>query len=91
MACEIMNNNFEISLLVFIPTISTNHDITYTNIILLHLVLASLAILEHVFPREYSLNSYVPLNKVSFWTRSILKVVTVGKKRSAFVRNNLIP
>ena len=41
---------------------------------------SGLPILEHVFPREYSLNGYVPLNKVSFWTRSVLKIVMVGKK-----------
>ena len=26
-----MNNNFEISLVVFMPNITTNHAITYTN------------------------------------------------------------
>ena len=31
MACEIMYNNFEISLEVFMPNITTNHTITYTN------------------------------------------------------------
>ena len=31
MACEITNNNLEISLVVFIPNITTNHAITYTN------------------------------------------------------------
>ena len=30
-ACEITYNNFEISLVVFIPNITTNHAITYTN------------------------------------------------------------
>ena len=30
-AREIMYNNFEISLVVFIPNITTNHAITYTN------------------------------------------------------------
>ena len=29
---EIMYNNFEISLVVFMPNITTNHAITYTNI-----------------------------------------------------------
>ena len=31
-AREITYNNFEISLVVFIPNITTNHAITYTNI-----------------------------------------------------------
>ena len=31
MAREITYNNFEISLLVFMPNITTNHAITYTN------------------------------------------------------------
>ena len=31
MACEISYNNFEISLLLFMPNITTNHAITYTN------------------------------------------------------------
>ena len=30
-ACEITYNNFEISLVVFMPNITTNHAITYTN------------------------------------------------------------
>ena len=30
MACEITYNNFEISLEVFMPNITTNHAITYT-------------------------------------------------------------
>ena len=30
-AREIMYNNFEISLVVFMPNIATNHAITYTN------------------------------------------------------------
>ena len=30
-ACEITYNNFEISLVVFTPNITTNHAITYTN------------------------------------------------------------
>ena len=33
MAREITYNNFEISLVVFMPNITTNHAITYTNII----------------------------------------------------------
>ena len=32
MAREISCNNFEISLMVFMPNITTNHAITYTNI-----------------------------------------------------------
>ena len=32
MAYEITYNNFEISLVIFMPNIATNHDITYTNI-----------------------------------------------------------
>ena len=32
MAREIMYNNFEISLVVFMPNITTNHAITYTNL-----------------------------------------------------------
>ena len=31
MASEIKYNNFEISLVVFMPNIATNHAITYTN------------------------------------------------------------
>ena len=31
MVCEIKYNNFEISLVVFMPNITTNHAITYTN------------------------------------------------------------
>ena len=31
MAREITSNNFEISLVVFMPNIITNHAITYTN------------------------------------------------------------
>ena len=31
MAREIIYNNFEISLVVFMPHITTNHAITYTN------------------------------------------------------------
>ena len=38
---------------------------------------SGLPIIKHVFPTEYI---YVPLNKVTFWTRSILKIVNVGKK-----------
>ena len=34
MACEIMYNNFEISLVIFMPNITTNHAITYTNKVL---------------------------------------------------------
>ena len=34
---EIMYNNFEISLVVFMPNITKNHAITYTNIILKYL------------------------------------------------------
>ena len=30
-ACEILYNNFEIPLVVFMPNITTNHAITYTN------------------------------------------------------------
>ena len=30
-ACEITYNNFEISRVVFMPNITTNHAITYTN------------------------------------------------------------
>ena len=30
--CEITYNNFEISLVVFMPNITTNHAITYTNL-----------------------------------------------------------
>ena len=30
-ACEITYNNFEISLVVFMPNTTTNHAITYTN------------------------------------------------------------
>ena len=33
MAREITYNNFEISLVVFMPNITTNHAITYTNIV----------------------------------------------------------
>ena len=32
MAHEITYNNFEISLVVFMPNITTNHAITYTNL-----------------------------------------------------------
>ena len=32
MAREISYNNFEISLVVFMPNITTNHAITYTNL-----------------------------------------------------------
>ena len=32
-AREITYNNFEISLVVFMPNITTNHAITYTNIL----------------------------------------------------------
>ena len=32
MAYEITYNNFEISLVIFMPNITTNHAITYTNI-----------------------------------------------------------
>ena len=32
MAYKITYNNFEITLLVFMPSISTNHAITYTNV-----------------------------------------------------------
>ena len=32
MACEITYNNFEISLVVFMPNNTTNHAITYTNL-----------------------------------------------------------
>ena len=32
MAREITYNNFEISLVVFMPNITTNHAITYTNL-----------------------------------------------------------
>ena len=33
---EITYNNFELSLMVFVPNITTNHAITYTNIDLRH-------------------------------------------------------
>ena len=50
-------------------------------IILLHFS-SGLPIIEHdfVFPTECNLNSYVPLDKVTFWTRSVLNIVKVGKK-----------
>ena len=35
MAREITNNNFEISLVVFMPNITTDHAITYTNTLFL--------------------------------------------------------
>ena len=35
MAREITYNNFEISLVVFMPNITTNHAITYTNKIII--------------------------------------------------------
>ena len=35
MALEITYNNFEISLMVFMPNITTNHAITYTNLIII--------------------------------------------------------
>ena len=38
MAREITYNNFEISLVVFMPNITTDHAITYTNIIDISLV-----------------------------------------------------
>ena len=31
--CDISYNNFEISLVVFMPNITTNHAITYTNVV----------------------------------------------------------
>ena len=34
MAREITYNHFEISLVVFLPNITTNHAITYTNLLL---------------------------------------------------------
>ena len=38
MAREITYNNFEISLVVFMPNITTDHAITYTNIPHLHII-----------------------------------------------------
>ena len=38
MAREITYNNFEISLMVFMPNITTNHAITYTYIITITIV-----------------------------------------------------
>ena len=40
MAREITYNNFEISLVVFMPNITPNHAITYTNLSLRENVLA---------------------------------------------------
>ena len=37
-------------------------------------------ILVQVFLREFRLDGYVPLNKVSFWTRSVLKSVKIFQK-----------
>ena len=41
-----MYNNFEISLVVFIPNITTNHAITYTNSGLVNFVLESLTFVQ---------------------------------------------
>ena len=43
MAREIMYNNFEISLVVFMPNITTNHAITYTNCCTEELLITSLS------------------------------------------------
>ena len=42
-AREIMYNNFEISLVVFMPNITTNHAITYTNCCTEELLITSLS------------------------------------------------
>ena len=45
MAREITYNNFEISLVVFTPNITTNHAITYTN--------------KNLFPRDEGKMVYI--------------------------------
>ena len=60
---------------------------------------SGLPILVQVFLRELCLpiNGYVSLNKVSFWTRRVLKSVKMGKKdyfcatNDHFFPKNLIP
>ena len=56
MAREITYNNFKISLVVFMPNITTNHAITYTNFLTLFLTLTSSFLtsqpLEGFIPRE---------------------------------------
>ena len=43
-ACEIACNNFEISLVVFMPNITTNHAITYSN------SLVTIILITHTYP-----------------------------------------
>ena len=45
MAREVTYNNFEISLVVFMPNITTNHAITYTN--------------KNLFPRDEGKMVYI--------------------------------
>ena len=60
---------------------------------------SGIPILVQVFLRELRLpvNGYVSLNKVSFWTRRVLKSVKIGKKdyfcatNDHFFPKNLIP
>ena len=40
-AREIIYNNFEISLVVFMPNVTTNHVITYTNVEILNVFIVA--------------------------------------------------
>ena len=46
MAREITYNNFEISLVVFMPNITTNRAITYTNFLAIYLRLSDVKMLR---------------------------------------------
>ena len=48
-AREISYNNFEISLVIFMPNITTNHAITYTNFINIFNLLVSLIFCSQFF------------------------------------------
>ena len=77
MAHEITYNNFEISLVVFMPNITTNHAITFTNLIIISQVKLqnTLAALEnlntHNITRAYQEGFY------QVFCQTILKTVSV--------------
>ena len=80
-----MYNNFEISLVVFMPNITTNHAITYTNIILKHLNNISGTFLTECLSKQ-------PLSKLSKCNFTVscmlcLMYLLSGQKK----KKNLLP
>ena len=55
MAREISYNNFEISLVIFMPNITTNHAITYTNFEISLMVFMPIITTNHAITYRYIL------------------------------------